>query len=686
MTDYTYTEGDGSDLYDLDDQKNWSPEGIPQSVDDVEINLGDNQTTPLFGTLSANDLAVFGYYTYFANANVTVNDISTGAPVFTNSQVTANTVTASINVNNGSTLTVTDSVAPLSGYTTGDYVGPGGTINANATAQTYVDYLGDLDGTLNASIARFLFVYDGGTATVTEIDDSLGQSGYPAPLAAGVNIEAGGQEGIGSADATVTATNIVNNYNGSSSVFLIWMGPRGTIPGTAKLTATNIYSASGAHFGLNVTVGANSSLIVTNYDDNSATPAGLTNVLNITSGGNVTVQNTIGIGRQAGDNSTIDITGSGSQFTYNGSAPFTVGNAGSGTVTVSSGGTATVNADLVLGNQSSGNGTLTIAGSGTTVNAGGSVTIGEAGTGTVTVSGGATLDASNSDVFVADQEGSTGTLTVDGSNSTLDAADLTIGGLTPDAANLNNGQDGNWTYVGGTGTLTISDDASVTVDSGLQLQDDVETGADGTETAEGGIYISSGGSLEVGGNGSSAADTLQVDADGTLVGHGLITGTETGEVPVSDTTTTPTYSLDIDNDGTIEADDGTLVLDGNLSGDGQVLVGNDSTLELGGTVDDDVTVMFLPGEGEKIVIDDPEDFNGVISSENFEPGDEIDLPNVPYVDPGPGDSQPGRRQLLFRNRRRPAKLRAAGRRERSNIQHTDQPGRRPVQRRLHAER
>ncbi len=84
-----------------------------------------------------------------------------------------------------------------------------------------------------------------------------------------------------------------------------------------------------------------------------------------------------------------------------------------------------------------------------------------------------------------------------------------------------------------------------------------------------------------------------------------------------------------------------MVLDGNLSGDGEVLIGHDSTLEFGGSVADDVTAMFLPGEGQqKIVIDDPQDFNGVISSENFEPGDEIDLPNVPYVDPGSADLNP----------------------------------------------
>ena len=38
---------------------------------------------------------------------------------------------------------------------------------------------------------------------------------------------------------------------------------------------------------------------------------------------------------------------------------------------------------------------------------------------------------------------------------------------------------------------------------------------------------------------------------------------------------------------------------------------------------------------------------GVISSENFEPGDEIDLPNVPYVDPGSADLNPDGASFYF---------------------------------------
>jgi T5SS/PEP-CTERM-associated repeat protein len=131
--------------------------------------------------------------------------------------------------------------------------------------------------------------------------------------------------------------------------------PSGNITGFAVLEAT----LGGKWL---VVGGTGSSLTVTNYDNNSSTPAGLTNELVIQSGGAVTVQNSIGIGRQVGDKSTIAVGGSGATFTYNGSGNFIIGNAGTGTVSVANGGTATVHANTLIGSQ----GSLTINGNGNT--------------------------------------------------------------------------------------------------------------------------------------------------------------------------------------------------------------------------------------------------------------------------------------------------------------------------------
>jgi hypothetical protein len=222
-------------------------------------------------------------------------------------------------------------------------------------------------------------------------------------------------------------------------------------------------------------------------------------------------------------------------------------------------------------------------------------------------------------------------VTVDGSGVTLTADDVVVGCLVPDPSHASNGQDGNWTYTGGVGTLEVDDDASVLIGHSLTLQGGAETGDSGSLSGDGGLRIMSGGGVEVGGGVAAPADTLQVGVDGRVIGHGQITGSVTGDTPVAASTTTPTYSLTIDNQGTIEADDGTLILDGDAGGDGQYLVGEDSTLEFGGKVDDDVTVMFLSGDEETIAIDDPEDFKGAISSQNWTSGDRIDLLNVPYM-------------------------------------------------------
>ncbi len=330
--------------------------------------------------------------------------------------------------------------------------------------------------------------------------------------------------------------------------------------------------------------------------------------------------------------SSVTITGQGSQLTVGGY--LSVGYGGTGTLDVSDAGTVMVNGDAVVGAQQTGIGTVTVATAGT-ANVSGAVTIGQQPTGPST-------DTSPNDFGMGD-------VTVDGSGSTLKAANMTVGGAVPallNGAGVPNGTGGDWTYAGGVGTLTVSNGGSVSVGGALKLLARVQPGADATASAQGGIDIGSGGNLEVGGQGGAPANTLRVEAGGSLIGHGLIDSDITGQTPVGDNgLTTPTYSLSIDNSGTIEAENGTLVLHGNLSGDGQVLVGQDSTLEFGGSVGDDVTAMFLPGDDptsgdSTIVIDDPNNFQGVISSENFEPGDKIDLPTVPYIDPGSADLNP----------------------------------------------
>ena len=400
--------------------------------------------------------------------------------------------------------------------------------------------------------------------------------------------------------------------------------------------------------------------------------------LAISNGGGAKVGGDLDEAVYAGSSSTTDIGDAGATLTIDGD--YNVGEYGTATDTIGGGVTVAVGGAIDIGVQASGVGSVTVSDQGSTLQGGsGDVIIGIEGAGALTVKNQGMLIA-NGDVIVGAQATGTGTVTidiggtadiggsltigqeptgpgesafgtgdvkVDGSGSKLTAADITVGGLAPDQANPNNGENGIWTYVGGVGALEVSDDASVMTAGDLTLQVKTETGDSGVLTADGGIGITSGGGVEVGGDSAAPADTLRIADGASLTGHGRITGAVTGEVPVSDSTTAPTYSLSIDNQGTIRADNGTLVLDGNVSGGGQFLIGADSTLEFGGTVADDVTAMFLPGGDETIAIDDPNNFKGVISSENFEPGDKIDLTNVPYIDPGAADLNPDGASYYF---------------------------------------
>jgi T5SS/PEP-CTERM-associated repeat protein len=389
---------------------------------------------------------------------------------------------------------------------------------AMLTATTATACFVGAQGVLDANDADAVIV-QGGTVNADEITNT--HDAYPSNWAVTMQFgngyiggTGGGARGGGAAGGgKVTAVNIINTTGAGIGMFADANGDAGIV------TATNVYSTGDV--GMTNTInGANQSLTVDNYDTNDQTPAGLTNLLTISDGGSVTILDSMGLGRQKGDNSTVNVTGADSSFTVD--VPLTIGDAGSSV-----------------------------------------------------------------------------------------------------------------------GALTVADDANATIAGDLTLQDNAKIGDSGALTAaEGGISITSGGSIEVGGSAAAPADTLRIAEGASLTGHGRITGAPTGTVPVSGSTTAPTYSLNIDNEGTIEASNGTLILDGNVSGDGQFLVGANSTLEFGGTVADGVTAMFLPGGGQTIIIDDPADFKGVISSENLESGDAIDLPNVPYIDPGSADLNP----------------------------------------------
>jgi len=153
-----------------------------------------------------------------------------------------------------------------------------------------------------------------------------------------------------------------------------------------------------------------------------------TGSLIVEDGGSVT--NTVGrIGRQAGSAGAVTVAGVGSTWTN--SDDLNVGVSGRGTLTIADGGIVTSkNGQIGVNPNSTGAVTVTGPGSAWTnsneVN-NGYLDVGVAGHGTLTIADGGSVTSRIS--HIAREDGSTGTATVTGADSTWHSGELTVGGL-----------------------------------------------------------------------------------------------------------------------------------------------------------------------------------------------------------------------------------------------------------------
>ncbi|HEY0256107.1 MAG TPA: PEP-CTERM sorting domain-containing protein [Candidatus Methylacidiphilales bacterium] len=251
----------------------------------------------------------------------------------------------------------------------------------------------------------------------------------------------------------------------------------------------------------------------------------LGNDFQVTAGGQAIATGNGIVGRDAGSNGTIEVNGSGSSLQF---ADLTIGQSGTGGVTISAGGNLQVGGDLIIGQNQGATGSLTLDGNDTTFSySGGDIVIGSAGTGTMTTQNGVLADLSGTGVTLGDENTGNGTLVVTDDSTQLNTGDLTVGGS-------------------GTGALLVKDGA--TLISGSATVGD-EQGSSGTATVTGDGSIWTVSNLTVGGGG-------------------------TGE-------------LDIDNGGTVSAGGDKLTLGDESSGDGTVTLSNaGSTFKFTGEIDD----------------------------------------------------------------------------------------------------
>ncbi|HUB28034.1 MAG TPA: hypothetical protein VL992_21590 [Tepidisphaeraceae bacterium] len=178
----------------------------------------------------------------------------------------------------------------------------------------------------------------------------------------------------------------------------------------------------------------------------------------------------------------------------------TVGSGGAATMEIDSGGQVAAAGSVSIGDQSGGDGSVTVDGDSSSLQFGDTLIVGNSGTGELNVTGGASVSPAadaTGEVDVAGQTGSTGTLMVSGGGSILTANSLAVGG-TMEAA-------------GGDGAVTVSDSGKLDVSGLVKVWADGEIDLDVQGTTFDQLSIAEGGVVDDNGDlvidyGTAASD------------------------------------------------------------------------------------------------------------------------------------------------------------------------------------
>jgi T5SS/PEP-CTERM-associated repeat protein len=371
-----------------------------------------------------------------------------------------------------------------------------------------------------------------------------------------------GDQGIGTVivgdNAQLTQLNSLTVGSGETGDGELDIGTGASVMTTGDATVGEEEGSTGAINvdGTGTTLTINGDLTLGDDGDGSLTVSGNSTATN---------QNaTLGDGEDSTATATVTDTGS-IWHTY---GTMTIGGSGQATVDVVDSGTLQVDGDLTIGENEGSNGALTIDGANSQFTyTGGDITIGSSGTGSMTVQNSAFVDLSGTSITLGDQESGDGTLTVTGGDSTLNTGDLTIGSegegtlTVQDAGTLSSGsvtiadmEEGggtamvtgpgsSWTMSGltvggsGTGELSIANGGSVTVNSTELTIGDEEEGS-GTITLGGvGSQLNFTGELQIGENGTGV---LAVNAGASFTAKSVVVGDKQGS----------TGALNVDGIGT----------------------------------------------------------------------------------------------------------------------------------------
>ena len=334
----------------------------------------------------------------------------------------------------------------------------------------------------------------GSTANATVIDGVIDASG-------GLEVGYAGTADLTAEDGTTITTSFLNIAH--------LAGSEGTVTITGLGTSVTVMAEPNEPYG-DIAVGfdGTASLIISEEAQVTATYVD------------------VGINFDLGVTDTVTVN----DATLNVTQGLTVGDAGTGTVTIEGGATVDDSGGGVIGNNAGSTGTLVVTDAGSTLDVTDYLTIGSSGAGALTIENGATYDGGG--LTVGLNAGSMGTLTVSGEGSSISitgsSSGVGVGNSGDGNLNVEDGATltsengiGIGNNAGSTGTLTVAGEGSSVSVTGLSSGVNVGFDGDGNLTVEGGASFTSD-FLNI---------AFQVDSKGTVVveGHGTTLTTTTGQ-------------------------------------------------------------------------------------------------------------------------------------------------------------
>ena len=428
----------------------------------------------------------------------------------------------------------------------GRLAGSTGTVNINAGG--VIDNLGSI--LVGDGGTGILNINAGGSMTSAKVmigDDPLTSQGT-------VNIDgAGANWTISSLSVGNGNVGVVNIQNqGVLTSTSLFIGDNALSSGTINVTGTglwqnaaNCFIGNGGTGTVNLSGGGTGSCTgITKIGDNLSSSSGILNIdgigsswthqsnmtvgnvgqgsVNITNGGAMTSGGLVFIGDFFGATGNLMLDGAGS--TWNSQGVVSVGNSGTGTLTIQNGGAATISGLTKIGDNLGGaDGSISVSGIGSSLTTLSEMFVGNFGSGSIDINGGG--HATTTRMKVGDEAGSTGTLTVSGAGSSLsDSVEIFVGNFGTGSMNIDSGgvvsgiQGTIGDDPGSTGSVMVSG-ASSSWNNSLSLRiGDLGTGS---LTVNGGASASAASVFMGFGFGSSGSLTVE-DLGSTFTSNGNI--------------------------------------------------------------------------------------------------------------------------------------------------------------------